>query len=72
MGEAKRRRQRDPGYGTYRVAVKKSEVSSNYLVMLDDYLFDSTVSEEEAQRVSQWLEIELAIRPINHRRNQGV
>ena len=70
MGEAKRRKLLDPNYGKQympEIKISKSTISNNWLVMIDESTFDSSIKLEDAQLVADWLRKELKVHPL--RRN---
>ncbi len=70
MGQAKRRKLKDPNYGKRympEIKISKSTISNNWLVMVDDETFDSSIKLEDAQKVADWLRKELLVHPL--RRN---
>jgi hypothetical protein len=66
MGEAKRRKKLDPNYGIYNptITIAKSEVTNNYLVLMDEICVDSTIHIEEAEAIKEWVEQEQKVNPL--------
>lgn len=67
MGEAKRRKQKDPTFGKFdiRLSIQESPRSKNFLVMMNNEIIaDSTVHYAEALAIQSWLENELILNPI--------
>lgn len=66
MGKAKRRKQLHLGFGktNYRISIKKSEKSGNFLIMINELIFDSVCEKQDAETIINLLKETLKDKPF--------
>lgn len=64
MGEAKRRKKLDASFGKSYITIQKSEISDNWLIIINGKCFDNAIDYEDAKKVAQWAENELKKHPL--------
>lgn len=64
MGEAKRRKQKDPCWGKRVIKIVESTLTNNFLITVSGLTLDSCLSFTEAESIKKWYENEFLYRPL--------